>query len=301
MIEAQGLTVTYPGGKGVFGLDFQIGDGKTMGYLGPNGAGKTTTIRALLGFMRPDSGRAAIDGLDCFADAPRIQRRLGYIPGEISFPEKMCGCEFLRFMHAVRGGRGKRSAREEELLALFELDPSGRIDKFSKGMKQKLGIVAALMHDPQVLILDEPTSGLDPLMQNRFIALIHRERARGKTILMSSHGFEEVEKTCDQVLIIREGRIIHEDRAETLRRSRTRTYLLQAAQPARAAAVLAEAGFTVPAAENGSFEIPVAGDAVDRFIKAVATLQVVDLNVKSQSLEELFMRFYRQDGEEDAL
>ncbi len=295
MIESHGLTLTYPGGKGVFELDFVIEDGKTTGYLGPNGAGKTTTIRALLGFMKPDKGRAAIDGLDCFADALRIQRRLGTIPGEISFPEKMSGREFLRFMNDMRGERGKREA---ELLALFDLDPSGRIAKFSKGMKQKLGIVAAFMHDPQVLILDEPTSGLDPLMQSRFVALIRQERDRGKTILMSSHSFEEVDKTCDQVLIIREGRIIHEGSTEMLRRSRTRTYLLQAARPDAAASALTEAGFPARATDNGTIEVPVSGDAVDRFIKTVAALQVVDLNVKHQSLEEHFMRFYQQGGEE---
>ncbi|MDD2375017.1 MAG: ABC transporter ATP-binding protein [Eubacteriales bacterium] len=301
MIQASSLTLTYPSGKGVFDLDFDIKEGQVTGYLGPNGAGKTTTIRALMGFMKPDSGDCSIDGLDCYQQAPEIQRRLGYIPGEISFPDKMRGEEFLVFMDQMRGGsNGSSGARQRELLEMFELNPTGKINKFSKGMKQKLGIVAAFMHDPRFLILDEPTSGLDPLMQNRFVELIRSERNRGKTILMSSHSFEEVEKTCDDVLIIREGRIIHRSAADELKSSRLRRYRLRVSDPASARSRFAEAGFEVNGVnrENSSdaqqtyIEIAVPGDAVDKFIKLTADFEVFDLDLKSQTLEEVFMKFY---------
>lgn len=299
MIEVSNLTLTYPSGKGVFDLDFTIEDGKVTGYLGPNGAGKTTTIRALLGFMKPDSGQSTINGRDCWRNAPEIQQTLGYIPGEISFPDKMRGDEYLRFMHQMRGGRPNGAARrEKELLKRFELQPAGRINKFSKGMKQKLGIVAAFMHDPQVLILDEPTSGLDPLMQNRFVELIREERGRGKTILMSSHSFEEVEKTCDHVLIIREGRMIHQAAADELKSTRQRRYLLRAADSSAAEDALSSAGFVFSREIGGSLDVTVPGRAIDRFIKLAAGLEIIDLDARNQTLEELFMKYYGQDSGE---
>ncbi|NLW11813.1 MAG: ABC transporter ATP-binding protein [Clostridiaceae bacterium] len=299
MIEVQKLTLTYPSGKGVFELDFTIREGEVVGYLGPNGAGKTTTIRALLGFMHPDSGSCKIRGLDCRENAPEIQRFLGYIPGEISFPDKMRGDEYLRFIHDMRGGgNGGFGSRQQELIDMFELDPRGKINKFSKGMKQKLGIVAAFMHNPQVLILDEPTSGLDPLMQNRFVELIRREKSEGKTILMSSHSFEEVEKTCDDVLIIREGRIIHKAAAAELQSSRQRKYVLRSIDRALLAKSLTEAKFTLNAGDDvDSIEVMVPGDAVDKFLKTISAYNIYDLGQRSQTLEELFMRFYQKGGQ----
>lgn len=299
MIEVKQLTLTYPSGKGVFELDFEIGEGEVVGYLGPNGAGKTTTIRALLGFMNPDNGSCKIRKLDCREQAPEIQRFLGYIPGEITFPDKMRGDEYLRFLHDMRGGaNGGFGSRQQELLEMFELDPRGKISKFSKGMKQKLGIVAAFMHDPQVLILDEPTSGLDPLMQNRFVELIRSEKAAGKTILMSSHSFEEVEKTCDDVLIIREGRIIHQAAATELQTSRQRKYILRSDDYIELAAALEEAGFVLGDAEyEDSLEVLVQGDSVNRFLRIIASYNISDLGQRSQTLEELFMRYYQKGGQ----
>lgn len=208
------MTLTYPSGKGDFDLDFRIKEGTVTGYLGPNGAGKTTTIRALMGFMAPDSGFCKIDGLDAVSQAPAIQRILGYVPGEITFLEGMKGQEFLKFMGQMRGVHNKKYV--DELFERFDVDPTGKIKKLSKGNKQKLAIIAAFMHDPKVLVLDEPTSGLDPLMQKRFVELIKDEKKKSKTILMSSHIFEEVEKTCDDVIIIRDGRIVHASDVEGL-------------------------------------------------------------------------------------
>lgn len=295
MIEVKSLTLTYRSGKGVFDLDFCVRNGEVMGYLGPNGAGKTTTIRALLGFMKPDSGDCSINGLDCLARAPEIQKTLGYIPGEISFIDGMNGDEYIRFISNMR--KTSDLSRQKRLLEMFELDPRGKIKKFSKGMKQKLGIVTAFMHDPAVLILDEPTSGLDPLMQSRFVELILEEKKRGKTILMSSHSFEEVEKTCDNVLIIKEGKIINQSDVQTLKSRQRRIYLLRPTDSEQAGLLLQENGCEFELAADDLIEVTVMGDDIDRFIKIAAHISLQDFDVKTQSLEDVFMNYYGRGGE----
>ena len=294
MITVSQLTLTYPNGKGVHDLDFTVPEGSVMGYLGPNGAGKTTTLRALLGFMRPNSGTCTIAGLGCVEQAPEVQKRLGYIPGEIAFPDGMNGDEFLSFMSAMRGT--KDTTRQRRLLDMFELDPRGRIRRFSKGMKQKLGIVAAFMHSPEVLLLDEPSSGLDPLMQNRLAELILSEKALGKTILMSSHLFEEIEKMCDSVLIIKNGRIVKQATIQTLKDSERRVFALTTADTAGATKTLQAAGFTTQSDSSGALIVSVAGDSIDRFIKTAAQLTVLGLSVRHQSLEDIFIDFYGKEA-----
>lgn len=264
-IHIESLVRDYKGGKGVFEISFHVKQGEAFGFLGPNGAGKTTTIRHLMGFLKPESGKCTIDGLDCWKERDRVQAKLGYIPGEISFFDDMTGTEFLKFMAEYR--KINPQSRREEMLERFELDPKGRIKKMSKGMKQKLGIVAAFMHDPEILILDEPTSGLDPLMQSRFVDLIAEEKKRGKTILMSSHMFEEVERTCDRIGIIRKGRMIAVDSADTLRERHTRSYTVTLEKEADAKAFAADFGGVC----NG--------------VKVTVTTK--------QSLEEIFMNYYR--------
>jgi len=251
-----------------------------------------------MGFMQPDSGTCSIDGLDCYDKVPLIQKRLGYIPGEIAFLDGMAGDEYLRFIRKMRGLKnGEAVSMEKTLLDRFELDPRGKIKKFSKGMKQKLGIVAAFLHDPDILILDEPTSGLDPLMQSRFVDLILSEKRRGKTILMSSHSFEEVERTCDTILIIKEGRIIHQSDAKTLKSSQRRVYLLRAAEPEIAAGSLSAAGFDVTRTPAGLLKTVVAGDQIGLLIKTCAGLKIEDLDVETQTLENVFMQFYGRGGD----
>ncbi|MCI8667971.1 MAG: ABC transporter ATP-binding protein [Lachnospiraceae bacterium] len=222
VINIQNLTRDYGVGKGIFNISIQVEKGEVFGFLGPNGAGKTTTIRHLMGFIKPKTGSCQIDGLDCWRNRDKIQKRLGYIPGEISFFDDMTGKEFLKFISDYRNV-GKDN-RMQEMLERFELEPRGKIKKMSKGMKQKIGIVTAFMHNPDILILDEPTSGLDPLMQNRFIELIAEEKKKGKTILLSSHMFEEVERTCDRIGIIRSGKLVTVDSVETLRERHMHTY-----------------------------------------------------------------------------
>ena len=266
-INVENLTRDYGGGKGVFSVSFSVGQGEAFGFLGPNGAGKTTTIRHLMGFIRPKAGNCSINGLDCWAKSAEIQTKLGYIAGEIAFFDEMTGTAFLKFVAKYRGMSG--FGRMEELLRRFDLDPKGRIKKMSKGMKQKVGIVAAFMHDPDILVLDEPTSGLDPLMQSRFIDLVEEEKQRGKTILMSSHMFEEVERTCHRVGIIREGKLVAVDSVEALRERHVRPYTVTLDTPE-----LAEAF----AKEFGGKRDP-------------QNILRVTVSTK-QSLEEIFMHYY---------
>ncbi len=296
MIEVRNMTLTYSSGKGVFNLDFLVNKGEVTGYLGPNGAGKTTTIRALLGFMKPDSGTCLVNGLDSFRMAQEIQKDLGYIPGETAFFSEMTGSEFLDFMMEMRKHRDTK--RKEYLLDMFDLDLKGRIRKFSKGMKQKLGIVTAFMHDPSVYILDEPTSGLDPLMQTRFIELIHEEKKRGKTILMSSHIFEEIEKTCDNVIIIKSGHIVNKSDIKSIKSSQRKGFLLTVKQPKTANQLFLASGYETRIRPNNQLEVFISGNEVDNFIKTLATLEVENLEGITQTLEDIFMQYYREEGED---
>lgn len=294
MIDVKNLTIQYPNKKGVFNLDFSVSKGKIVGYLGPNGAGKTTTIRGLLGFMKANSGRCTIDNFDCFDDAVKIQKNLGYIPGEINFIENTNGDEYLKFIGAMR--HLKSTKRMNELLKMFEFSPNGSIKRFSKGMKQKLGIISAFMHEPDILILDEPTSGLDPLMQNRFIDLILEEKAKGKTILMSSHMFEEIEKTCDDVLIIKDGRIVAKSDIVSLKNTQRKGFVIQTNDVQQAMVLLNHYNFKTVLTESGDIEVFVVGDNIDLFVKVLAHIPLKGLDVKHQSLEDIFMHFYTKEG-----
>ena len=187
-------------------------------------------------------------------------------------------------------------SKQNELIELFELDTKGKIKKFSKGMKQKLGVIAAFMHDPEILILDEPTSGLDPLMQKRFIDLIKREKASGKTILMSSHSFEEVEKTCDEVIIIKEGYIVHKSDVQTLKSNQRKEFIIKTTDNEKAIKSLEKENIEASIINGGSLEVFVRGDDVDHFIKTISKHEVINIAVKTQTLEDLFMRYY---GKED--
>ena len=269
VIDVQGLTKDYGQGRGVFGLTFQVERGEVFGFLGPNGAGKTTTIRQLMGFIRPTAGRATILGMDCFARAAAIQAHVGYLPGELSLMDDLTGDGFLRFMANMRGMADLGAAGE--LKELFRLDGRQRLRKMSKGTRQKVGLVCAFMARPDLLLLDEPTSGLDPLMQSRFVELVAAEKQKGKTILLSSHMFEEVERTCDRIGIIRAGRLAAVDSVEALRQRHIRRYTVTLDSVQQAAAFAKD------------FDGQQEGCRV-----TVAT---------RQSLEEIFMNYYGGRGE----
>ncbi len=289
VIEVDHITKDYGNRKGVFDVSFFVEKGEIVGFLGPNGAGKTTTIRQLMGFLHPDQGKVSILKMDCFEQASIIQESLGYLPGEITFMEEMTGLEFLHFVAKMK--KMKDFSYAESLMDYFELDPKGKIKKMSKGMKQKIGIVCAFMNQPDILILDEPTSGLDPLMQNKFVDLILKEKKRGATILMSSHIFEEVEKTCDRAVIIKEGRIMEDAQIEKLKHSRKKVYEITFAAKEMVTKFVENSIYKEANVSENVVTISMSG-STDKLIKTLAAYEILDLNVKTQSLEELFMTFY---------
>lgn len=292
MINIESLTFKYSSGKGIFDLNFSVGKGEVFGFLGPNGAGKTTTIRNLLGFTKPDKGNCTIGGLDCWHDAADIQKHLGYLPGEIAFFEEMSGMQFLKLIGNMRGNKG--NSHRDLLIERFELDPSGKIRKMSKGMKQKLGIVTAFMQDPAVYILDEPTSGLDPLMQNIFVELILEEKERGKTILMSSHNFEETYRTCDRAGIIRDGRLVAVEDVHSLKSSQRKAYLVTLGSR-EDFEHLRSAGLEIGRISKNTVEVYVSGN-YNQFTAALAKCKVLGLDVATQSLEQVFLKYYGREA-----
>ena len=215
VIHTDGLTKTYGAHRGITELDLDVEAGEIFGFLGPNGAGKTTTMRLLLDHIRPTAGRAEVFGIETTKDPVAIHRRLGYLPGEFDLYDRLSGADTIAYFANLRGGVDRGYAAE--LVERLDLDPSRRFKEYSKGNKQKVGLVVALQHRPDLLILDEPTSGLDPLVQQTFFELVREAREDGRTIFLSSHIIDEVDRTCDRVAIIREGRLVQVDRIESIR------------------------------------------------------------------------------------
>jgi ABC-2 type transport system ATP-binding protein len=205
-IRTSKLSKDYGLGRGLFELDLQVFPQEVFGYLGPNGAGKTTTIRLLMGMIRPSSGSAYIFGLDCRRDAVAVKHKVGYLPGDIPQFGSLRGSEVVAYLGGMRGGVDRKTVRG--IAERFDLDLSRRFREYSSGNKQKLGILLAFMHKPELLILDEPTGGLDPLNQREFYKLLHETRERGATVFLSSHVLSEVEHVCDRVGIVRAGRLV---------------------------------------------------------------------------------------------
>lgn len=294
MIELQGITKRFSNGKGVFDFNLVIQSGEVFGYIGPNGAGKSTTIRQLMGFIRPDRGVTKINGFHCWTQASDVHRQVGYLPGEIALMDEMTGSQFLQLLEGMRGSVSRD--RKQELIERFQFDVSTPIRKMSKGMKQKVGIVAAFMHDPDIYILDEPTSGLDPLMQKAFMDLILEEKQRGKTILLSSHIFHEVEQTCDRVGMIRDGKLIAVRDIHELQQEQRKIYVITLEDLAEKNKFL-EAGFSIHSTIGNTIEIDVQGD-VNHLIRVLSTCTVRSLDIHHLQLEELFLEYYDQNAEE---
>lgn len=288
VIEIKQLTKDYGNKKGVFDLDLSVKKGEVFGFLGPNGAGKTTTIRHLMGFIHPGIGECFINGLDCSKQSDIIQKSLGYLPGEIAFMDDLSGLQFIKFIAEMKGIKDFSLA--EELIDMFKLDPSGKIKKMSKGMKQKIGIVCAFMHNPDILILDEPTSGLDPLMQNKFLELILSEKEKGKTIFMSSHNFEEIERTCDRTAIIKEGRLVDVEDMKILSQRKQKSYIITFLTQEMASSFSKEYG-EVKGRQGNKVTVYVKGNIMP-LIHTLDKYEITNLDVKIQTLEELFMHYY---------
>lgn len=292
MIEVKQLSKIYSNGKGVFDLNFSVTEGEVFGFLGPNGAGKTTTIRCLLGFTNPTGGGANIWNLDCRNQAAEIQKKLGYVPGEIAFFENMTGKQFMDFIDDMRGI--KDTKMRKQLIERFELEADRKIRKMSKGMKQKVGLITAFMHDPAVLILDEPTSGLDPLMQKRFIELIIDEKHRGKTILMSSHMFDEVDRTCQRAAIIRDGKIVTVEDIASLKSTLRKSYLVTVEEMADIKKIEAS-GLDYRIIDDNRVEIFISNN-YGQMLSTLAACNVTSLDAAAQTLEQIFIGYYGKEA-----
>lgn len=288
VIEVSHLTRDYGHGKGVFDLSMEINAGEVFGFLGPNGAGKTTTIRHLMGFIRPRSGFCTIEGRDCWRQAAEIQRNLGYIPGEITFFEEMNGAEYLRFLQRYRGMPD--AGRTAELVERFELTLRGKIKKMSKGMKQKIGIVAAFMHDPDILILDEPTSGLDPLMQREFFSILREKNQKGMTVFLSSHILSEIQRYCSRAAIIRKGQIIASGSVEELSRTSAKRVTVHGKFTPEGLDGIRDLQSTE---EESSFLY--SGD-INLLLQVLSSQPIKDLNISEPDLEEIFLHYYTEGG-----
>ncbi|WP_347723223.1 ABC transporter ATP-binding protein [Lysinibacillus capsici] len=292
MIEVNHLTKKFGDFYSIQNVHLQIPKGEVFGFLGPNGAGKSTTIRHLMGFLQPTEGSCFINGLNCREASATIQQVVGYLPGEIAFIDKMTGKQFIHFIAKLRGMNNYTHA--EELMHFFELDASGLIKKMSKGMKQKVGLVCAFMHHPEIVILDEPTSGLDPLMQTKFIEFILAEKDKGTTIFMSSHMIEEVEKTCDRVAIINAGKIVATETITDLKKRKSKKYMLEFQDEQELTRFLDEE-YVLERISSTKVMITIMGD-LQAFLHTLSNYKIIDLDVISQSLEDIFMHYYESGG-----
>lgn len=291
-IAAYSLSKRYAGAKkyAVRGLDFDIRSDEVYGFLGPNGAGKTTTIRMLMNFILPTQGEAKILDLDSVVNSVEIKSKVGYLSGEITFYPKMTGRQFLQYMGELQPPKNNSYARQ--LIRLFEFNASQKIGELSKGNRQKLGIIQAFMHQPEVLILDEPTSGLDPLMQEAFFELVRQTKSRGATFFISSHNLGEVQKMCDRVGFIRGGRLVAEQTIGDFAKLTAQTYDVSFTQEAPLAELrrLPKAKITVNTPRYVSIEMR--GDLTPLF--AILTRHKVNsLDRRESSLEKEFLSFYR--------
>ena len=291
MIEVIELTKVYREGRGIRNISFQIDLGTAFGFLGPNGAGKTTTIRLLMGFLKPDSGRVTINKYDCWREKTEIKKFVSYLPGELHFIENVTGTDFLDLIAGMHDDCLQIKKYREYFVSAFDLDLKMLIRKMSKGMKQKLGIISALMLDASVLILDEPTSGLDPLMQKVFIDLILEEKKKGKTLFMSSHQFAEIERTCEQVGIIREGKLLAVQSISLLREAEYQTFEIEV-ESEKDAEFLKQSPLNITPTQRWGFVIQVAGE-LDNLWLTLSQVRVKRFRQRSLELEEAFMDFYR--------
>jgi ABC-2 type transport system ATP-binding protein len=290
-VRTEGLTKRYGDVDAICDLDLEIAEGEVVGYLGPNGAGKTTTIRLLLGLVRPTAGRAEIFGLDCQRRTVDAHSRLAYVPGEANLWPSLTGAETLHLLGRVQG-RVDTTYRDE-LVARFDLDPSKKVRAYSKGNRQKVLLIAALMTRPDLLLLDEPTSGLDPLMEQAFRHCIHEARDVGQTVFLSSHILSEVEALCDRVGILREGRLVEIGTLEEMRHLSALTVevTFDAAPPDLAGV----AGVKRSVVNGRQVHLEVQGP-IEPLVEALAGTGVRELLSREPSLEELFLAHYGPDG-----
>ena len=288
VIEINNLTKDFGNNKGIFDLSFSLKQGEIVGFLGSNGAGKTTTIRHLMGFIKADNGSAKILNMDCFKNAYSVQEKIGYLPGEIAFMDNMTGAEFIHFMADMKNITDLQYARE--LIAYFDIDTKIKIKKMSKGMKQKIGLIIAFMQDTPILILDEPTTGLDPLMQTKFVDLIKKEKAKGKTILMSSHIFEEIENTCERIVMIKDGRLVADENINAMRNKMNRHYEISFSNMEDA--IHFQELYSANSYRKNNVVYLLSNQNINHLIRELSKFNIEDINARYQTLEEVFMKYY---------
>ena len=289
-LEIRSLTKWYGSVCGIEDVSFDIMQGEAFGYLGPNGSGKTTTIRILLDFIRASAGHAQLFGLDSHVHSSEIRSRIGYVPGEYGMYEEMRGLEYLRFFGALRGY--KNPPLRDKLIEMFDLDTSKRIKSYSHGTKQKLAVVQAFMHDPELLILDEPTVGLDPLMQQRFYELLLEMKNRGKTILMSSHILPEVEKVCERVAILREGRLVATHEIADIKKLRLKSIQIIFRHDVDESVFRLDG---VRKVEKDGNTVRLWVDAnINGILREISEHPVENMSFQDASLEDIFMEYYSE-------
>ena len=295
VIALEKLTKSYGTNRGIIDVDLAVEEGEIFGFLGPNGAGKTTTIRTMLDLIRPTSGRALVFGIESSADPVAIHRRVGYIPGEFNLYDRLTGKQTLEYFANLRGGVDR--AYQASLIERFELDPSRRFREYSKGNKQKVGVVIALQHRPEMLVLDEPTSGLDPLVQQTFFSTLRETVADGATVFLSSHILSEVEKSCNRVAIIRDGRLAKVDTVEALRDLAHHQVELRFSGPVPAAEFKALPGVSEVTVDDHVLRMRVSG-AITPVVQAAARYELLDFVSREPSLEETFLAQYGREAVE---
>jgi len=296
VIHMERLTKAYGAHRGITELDLDVEQGEIFGFLGPNGAGKTTTMRVLLDLIRPTSGRAEVFGIQTTTDPVAIHRRVGYLPGEFDLYDRLTGGDTIGYFANLRGGVDRGYVAE--LVERLGLDPSRKFKEYSKGNKQKVGLVVALQHKPDLLILDEPTSGLDPLVQQAFFEVVREARAEGRTVFLSSHVIDEVDRTCDRVAIIRDGRLVQVDRIEAIRRLAFHHVELSFASPV-APSIFASIDQVSEVQAQGSTVTMRVNGPIGAVIAAAAPHGLIDVVSREPNLEDVFLAQY--GGQEGAL
>ena len=296
VIETEGLTKFYGDSPGIIDLDLEVREGEVFGFIGPNGAGKSTTIRTLLNFLFPTRGSGTVFGLDIVRNTVEIRRRIGYLPGDLAMYNTMTAREFLTYFANLRGA--DTSTRMNDLADRFSLDLDRKIKDYSTGNRQKVGIVNAFMHDPELYILDEPTSGLDPLMQQEFQEMIQELRFDGRTVFLSSHILPEVERIADRVGIVRQSRLIEVDTVESFKAKAHRTVTIQFAEPVDAATFTRHDSVTASEVRNdGSVIGLTVKGSMDAVVKEAAQHDVLSMSTRSGELEEVFLSYYTRDDD----
>jgi beta-exotoxin I transport system ATP-binding protein len=293
VVRAEELTKSYGARSAVVGLEFSVEQGEVFGYLGPNGAGKTTTIRLMLDLIRPTKGRVEIFGQDARRESVGVRRRLGYLPGDARYYERLTGGELIEYFASLRGLDDLSEAKR--LAERFALDLDLPIRTLSRGNRQKVGIVQAFMHRPDLVVLDEPTSGLDPLMQQEFAALLGETTAEGRTVFLSSHALPEVQQVADRVAVIREGRLVIVDTVENLRVRAPGRMEVSFSAPPPPSAFHGLPGVREVERHGATVAFALEGPA-DPLVKALARYEVLGIDSHEADLEDVFLSLYGKDG-----